>query len=164
MGGFRYIAAFSLAFIAMNASADYFYWMVTEAPGIEFNYATIKAVKDSSEKVLDWYDGEENRGALIHVTDSKFAAPVYSGTFTSDAVESFIVELYNYSDTDNPVGTAQVLITAAKAHDSIATFHGGATPFSVVASPAPEPTSDVLILFGMALLSMKRKNNIKDVN
>ena len=149
----------------MNASADYFYWMVSDAPEIEFDYATIKAInKDSSEQELHWYDGEEDRGALIHVTDSKFAAPVYSGTFTSAAVESFIVELYNYSDTDNPVGTAQVLITAAKAYDSIATFHGGATPFSVVASPAPEPTGGMLMLFGLAIFSMKRKNNIKDVN
>ena len=163
----RYLLTLASTAISMDASADYFYWMVSEAPGIEYDYATVKAVNksDSSEQMLAWYDGGESIGNEIWVENSAFAAPVYSGSFDSDSVASFIIELYNYSDTEQPVGTARVEMLAAQASKSIVinSFHGGATPFGVVASPAPEPTGGVLMLLGMAVLAVRRKN-MKDSN
>ena len=164
---------FSMALVlaAASASADLLYWQVGGAVGnalsgdkynhpIDFAYATVKA--DGS--LLYNYTSE---GATaywkLYATDYKLTGaknttgePAYFGSFNSDSVSSFLVELWDGSD--NRVGwqsySASAVANSIWKSDTPAA--SGGTPLTVT-GVVPEPTSGLLLLLGMAGLALRRK-------
>jgi len=166
------VSAVALTFMVASASADLLYWQVDGAVGnalsgdkynqtIDFAYATVKA--DGS--LLNSYTSEgETAYWKLYATGYRSSGnlndttgePAYFGSFNSDSVLSFLVELWDGSD--NRVGwqsySASALADNIWKSDKPAA--SGGTPLTVT-GVVPEPTSGLLLLLGMAGLALRRK-------
>ena len=106
LGFLGVFAALALALAPYAARADLIYWMLdkpTYSAGkqtgdyVDFAFATISA----DGRTLDIYNsttgGSDGQLLVPDVnTDGSYSStPVYAGTFDSDSVSSFLVELWN---------------------------------------------------------------------
>ncbi len=165
-----FCATVVLASIAANAS--YLYWQVDDSAVQSYNttapagytiesgaYAMLKS--DNSKSGYDTY------GADGQVTDNK--APIGSSYYSdigTDAGYSYFVELYNASGA--PIARSQSINSSstewtAAYTDSLRTSNLAEIPSVSVwhagnFRAVPEPTSAILMLFGAAMLGLKRKN------
>ena len=167
-----FCATVALASIAANAS--YLYWQVDDSSVIAYNetapegytigsdaYAMLKSDNSNAS-------GYTTYGADGQVTDNKASiGSSYYSNIGTDAGYSYFVELYNNngdliarsqsinssSGSDWTSGYAESLRTSDLASiPSVNVWHAG--NFRAV----PEPTSAILMLFGAAMLGLKRKN------
>ena len=166
----KYIALVAAMFLGGASNAAYLYWQVdkTDAPAIVFQGARVVASDGSSSITLNIVD---DYGDTI---DSSAVAGGVGAAINLDQLNdasaySFYVELVNYNastKTYDVVGTSKAnpaTYTSLVESNFIdaggmglpitpaAVWHGG-TSYSV-----PEPTSAMLVMFGMGLLALKRK-------
>ncbi len=161
------VSSVALALAAATASADLLYWQVSNAIGnelsgkngepIEFAYASVSI--DGGATHLNIYDNDVDTGYWQAYTMEGSAVSTkaaYAGTFASDSVTSFLVELWDNSN--NRVGwqsySASAVANSIWKSDTPAA--SGGTPLTVT-GVVPEPTSGLLLLLGMAGLALRRK-------
>lgn len=164
----KYIALAAAVLLGGASQAAYLYWQVdaADASGFDFNYARVVATADSTSQVLNITDdfGETISVDMVAVGSS---AAINLDQLSNASAYSYYIELINYTSADNydivgtskldawnydklvqsnfiDVGNMGLPITPA------AVWHGGT--YSV-----PEPTSAMLVMFGMGLLALKRK-------
>lgn len=145
----------TVALFALCSQASYLYWQVDQsqlnAAGIEGNYANLYVTTGNTST-----DGIWLQKAEIGQQASFDVSNYLKGTF------SFYVEIVNYSVDSGAVATgiSSEPISYAQLSSSIVgtaldvpmttPWHGG----TVV---APEPTSGLLMLLGVAALGLKRR-------
>lgn len=159
------------AFCVNFAHAAYLYWQVDNSDfsnltDVNAQYARVVAVSEGGQsQVLNLVDsfGSATDDTMISIDTGR--AAVSLGTLDSSTAYSFFIELLNYN-TDpagfNVVAKSQTMTYAdlqAKNFIDVGevmqlppsqVWHGGT--YSV-----PEPTSAMLVMFGMGLLALKRK-------
>lgn len=162
------ILALAVAVVVFAASADYIYWYVDDPvvmEGVEgaggsiaYLYATVSAIGSGGEEMLNVFNagGDTGTSRLYANTSSTSTSPAYSGEFDSKSVSSLRFDLW---DGTGVVGwrtySIASLIDSVWTGDSV-TSQSGATPLRVHAV-VPEPTSGLLLLFGGALLALRRR-------
>ena len=168
------VSIFSLC--AMASQASYLVWQVgsgitADADGssepLFYNNANIYAVDGSGEHHLLTSYLQNGTSAGKDIT-APMSAPLYADITKYGDGYSYYIELSNYteSDTSFVAGTATPTTYANLSENShittdlpitsnianVTAWHGG--PYTA----APEPTSAILMLFGAAMLGLKRKN------
>lgn len=162
-----FLAAVS-AMLNASASDQYLYWMVDDEATID--EGTLTPGNQYQAKIKD----VENN-TYLHLYANPGSPKSYGDAFTFELGESmdtfamlppsassastFMVELYNYvegSAQGSWVGQATLTWTS----DNVTTGGmGHANPVSVTGfTAAPEPTSGLLLLLGVAGLALRRKN------
>ena len=154
--------AIALAAHASFAAVDsYLYWMVDGAQNqyndsyIPFDYATVSI----NGNYLNLYDGNQDldsykAGSTVSGGKYSTAGAYYAGYDSSTQFNTFLVELWQ-SGNDERVGWQTYSLSALG--DYIA---GGMSQVSnplVVSQVIPEPTSGLLMLFGLAGLALRRR-------
>lgn len=179
---------FSLLSVAFNAMAEdfYLYWMIPEAAEVwsideEVKtklvdkagkdgklYAKIRAVDTAGQKAdsyLNFYaspDSAQSYGTVFEFYPEMAASATFAGTFTSKTMPanmSYYIELYNDALAGDGSWIGQQLLTW---DDTMVTAGGMAVPPNWASvstfTAAPEPTSGLLMLVGLAGLALRRKN------
>ena len=155
-----------VAVAAATARSSVLYWQIQnatdEARGtpIAFDYVTITA--GDSEEPLYYYSGssktsyQEFYSSETDKTSTEGAA--YFGDF-DDSASSFLVQLYD--ENGAKIGWQAYDRSALSEHifSSItAAFNGGAnTTPAVFSNVIPEPSSGLLMIFGLAALALRRR-------
>ena len=159
------LAVMAVASVRADEDPSKIYWMVENAEydsslpdiggsAIYFLYATITAKTSTGDLDIGGAVAEE-----FPTQASSLAEPVYSGIFDSSAVESFFVQLYDDSGTRvawQTYSMADVVAANSIWHINGPSMGTGATPY-VMSSFIPEPTSGLLLLFGVAGLALRRR-------
>jgi hypothetical protein len=166
-----------IAFCAMASQASYLAWQVgsgitADADGssepLSYNNANIYAVNDSSGEKTPLTSYLQNGTVAGTDIAAPMSAPLYADIsgYSGDGY-SYYIELSNYSQGGNnsyvastvtPVsyteltGSMTTSLPTAGSLANISVWHGGSY------TAAPEPTSAILMLFGAAMLGLKRKN------
>ena len=148
---------FAIAAVVASASlhASYLYWQidgsedVSALGGAEYDGARVFAENDSTGERTYLNIAYGSAGdTLVNVGD-KINVPLHDSVVavfdptTYGSGYTFYIELINYADA-TPVGTDLSPV-------SMAVWHGGAY------SSVPEPTSAMLVLFGLAGLALRRR-------
>ena len=158
------------ATVARAAATDaYLYWSldVSGKSDYAFSYATIR--EKGSSTYLSYYgtDSANAKGFRLYGaadSDNYTAGPVFTGVGDVDFNGSTLfVELWNADGTAGVSDATRVAwgeLTYSQIANSI--FDGmstaGATPYVVSATDLiPEPTSGLLVLLGLAALTLRRK-------
>ncbi len=153
--------AITLAATAARAEDSYLYWMVKDAhysdSTIQFAYATIKA--EGSDSYLNLYapGGATSDINALASTGDGMSSSTDGGAFAKfdySSATTFLVELWN-SD-GSVVGWQSYSYDAWKNFVYTSTGAGSASPLTV-STVVPEPTSGLLMLFGLAGLALRRK-------
>jgi len=159
------VLAIALAATAARAEDSYLYWMVSGAnynnSAIDFAYATIKA--EGSDSYLNLYAPGATDSSISALASTAYpngmSASTDGGAFAqitayNDSATTFLVELWNADNT--VVGWQSYSYDAWKNFVYTSTGAGSASPLTVSAV-VPEPTSGLLMLFGLAGLALRRK-------
>ena len=158
------VLAIALAATAARAVDSYLYWMVQDArtadnTAINFAYATVSV--DGGANYLSLYGSTATADPSPYLVsdgnNSSYGAPagVYAGFNSTDDVTSFLVELWN--STDTRVGYQNYAYAELKDWIFNTSTGGSATTPYAVSQVVPEPTSGLLMLFGLAGLALRRK-------
>ena len=159
----KVVAVMALAFTAFSvraASDSYLYWMVGDnvtscGESVTWNTAKVKY----GDTYLNWYlgNGESSLLKSVGQLEGGGSADLYWGTFDASSQSSFIFELYNDGDL---VGERTESYATLYDRGSIWTGSNmtaaGATAYTLT-NVVPEPTSGLLMLFGLAGLALRRK-------
>ena len=150
-------------FAAMSAKGDsYLYWFVNQEDGGSstlFNYAELSAVDADGKKT--WlqttaavqYSGAETGYGYDTVRNGQGISLSQLGDPTA---YSFLVELYaGESWKSQSTLTYKAIYDAGGIYDHLAPTGAGAATFTTFS--VPEPTSGLLMLFGLCGLALKRK-------
>ena len=168
----KIVFSMALTFAAATASADLLYWQVGGAVGndmsgrqgeeIDFAYATVKA--DGTKLYNYTSEGPSEYWKLYStgymadpgsgMSNTTGSGAAYFGAF--DVVTSFLVELWDTGGTRVGWQRYSADDVANNIWHSNTPAESGATPF-VVTDVVPEPTSGLLLLFGLAGLAIRRK-------
>ena len=169
------VSSAAMMLAVASASADLLYWQVSDAVGnelsgkqgspIEFAYATVST--DGGNTHLNVYNYEQgNTGssrAYAMADDSTSTDAAYVGTFQSEFVTAFLVELWDSGN--NRVGwqsySASAVANSIWKSDSPAA--SGGTPLTVT-GVIPEPTSGLMLLLGAACLALRRRKLISSTS
>lgn len=168
----KYIALVAAVLLGGASQAAYLYWQVdnTDASDIAFSYARVVAEAEgsSTSQVMYITDGQgETKDGYAMVAKGTRAA-INLDQLTNPSSYSFYIELINYNSATmqyDVVGTSKLnaesyanlvesnfidIGTTMQLPTATKIWHGGT--YSV-----PEPTSAMLVMFGMGLLALKRK-------
>ena len=135
------------------ARADYLYWQITqtETPLIE-DYWNNALLKTSEGTIL------QMAAATGGATGATWAQ------LDGYEAKSFFIELINYDESMNTVTTVGYSATYSYAQLANYIVSSSAFPLPTISaawmpmiSPAPEPTSGILFLLGLASLGLRRK-------
>ena len=152
--------------IAACARADYLYWMVNEdsqsQDSVPFMYAKVAVSGEGVAEetyLVDGFGNDEVLWSGFPTPETGYStAPAYFnlGSYGAEGF-SFAVELYGVEG--DLVGRGDI-----KTFEQLRDFvygdmgHGGIDPWVVSSTAAvPEPTGGVLVLFGCALLALRRR-------
>ena len=154
-------------FAAMTAKGDsYLYWMVDNAKSgsgesLTFTFAELSGIRsDGSVEKLGGSDAISDEGTSGEGTSTARNLAVGMSTFQGYDVSefsSFLVELYNGETADHWVSQCELSYKDASAgiYEHLAPFSGGVAKFQTF--NIPEPTSGLLMLFGLCGLALRRK-------
>lgn len=166
----------AIVLCAIASQASYLVWQVgsditADADGssepLSYNNANIYAVDGSGKHYLLTSYLQDGTSAGTDIA-APMAAPLYAqiDSYSGNGY-SYYIELSNYSQGGNnsyvastvaPVsyteltGSMTTSLPTAGSLANISVWHGGSY------TAAPEPTSAILMLFGAAMLGLKRKN------
>lgn len=181
----KFLVVVAAVFLANISEAAYLYWQVSTSElsgktdsvtgeslsGLEFNYAQIIAVDSSGKEtalmIANPMDGTSMATSKMNLSvDGPYA--INLSQLSNPAAYSFYIELLNYNNTSydfvaksdlNFDKSSYANLVDGKYIDVGDTFqlpqanvwHGGSY------TATPEPTSAMLVMFGMGLLALKRK-------
>lgn len=159
----KFISVLAVVFAA-NASLaaidSYLYWMVDSAvynsSSVEFNYATVST--DNGATYLNLFAGTEDLGPYAGAVTSLGTSTdaYYAGYDSSDTFTTFLIELWTGStDSGTRVGYQTYDLAAVRNYISHGKSQAG-SPLTVT-NVVPEPTSGLLMLFGLAGLALRRR-------
>ena len=144
------------------------FWQVRDptlpsGESVFFDYATIQVKNSGSDDYKDLYIWEDFLTGLTDETQVEAirgiqTKPTQSGYFDAAVAESFLVQLYASStnpSSDTLVGWQSY--TIAEVSDSWNFVGGSFNSRLLVTNVIPEPTSGLLLLFGVAGLALKRR-------
>ncbi len=158
------VLAIALAATAARAEDSYLYWMVSDASynnsAIEFAYATIKA--EGGDSYLNLYAPGATASSISALASTAYpgmSASTDGGAFAqiteyNNSATTFLVELWNSDGA--VVGWQSYSYDAWKNYVASPTGAGSVSPLTV-SQVVPEPTSGLLMLFGLAGLALRRK-------
>lgn len=164
--------------VAATAQASYLMWQVDAADVGDFSANAVRIAYSTDDgKTAEGYltlqevgdAGLESFGqvATLNGSDGVGTPMLYADvtSYTSDAY-SFFIELINYNSASEPPTIQTVAVSQSETYANLtdkgftsdsmiptvptAVWHGGT--YSV-----PEPTSAMLVMFGVGLLALKRK-------
>lgn len=181
---FRICLFAAIALCAQFATADYLYCLVGDSGGnapkysydptqsVSYNFATVVMIKDdgSSKPVyLPLYAGGEDAGEEATPSgwsmDAESTEPLYAKLPENYETNynTFLFELWTAGqDTSELVAWQRFSLDEVKKGGHIVDGSAQGTTLYVT-SVIPEPTGGVLMLLGMAVLAIRRKD-IKDLN
>ena len=160
------IAAIAVMSTAVAAAADdqQILWGVENpklsgGESVAFDYATIQAQYSDGTMFYLYDTGYGSEWTRLYVWDTPgLAEESHFGWFDAANIESFVVQLYQYGE----VGSTDTLVAwNTFSADGWYKLHFGPknellSPFYVT-QVIPEPTSGLLLLFGVAGLALKRR-------
>lgn len=167
----KLILASAALFIAHLASAEMLYWMIGDATNggentIEFNYAVVYATKGGEKIALpnNGEDGEIYGNEELSPITTTNPQMTEFGEGWDYQNYSFYVELFNY-DFDLDIGTS-VGVSEWATYDALVS-QGAIIPSGMgipataqlwmPATHVPEPSSAMLLLFGVSFVLLKRR-------
>lgn len=170
------IVGFCIACAALSVNASYLYWQVENGDFTEesYNSATLWVSVDGGSNYtvasnVEYVQGGQSyeysvgRDTVSPSTGIGYVANIGGDYDTS--TYSYYVELANNTHTvarsatvTSAAGAHEAYISAAELSVSLPNL-ANVTPFHATSYTAvPEPTSAILMLFGAAMLGLKRKN------
>ena len=168
------VSSAAMMLAVASASADLLYWQVSDAKGnelsgkngeaIEFAYASVSI--DGGATHLNIYDTDgatEYWKAYTMKGSAVSTEAAYAGTFASDSVTSFLVELWDNSGTRVGWQSYSASAVANSIWKSNTPAASGGTPLTVT-GVIPEPTGGVLLLLGAACLALRRRKLISSTS
>lgn len=157
------VVALVLASNGAFAEDSYLYWMVDDTvyntlsnTPVEWDTARVSA--DGGSTYLTWYTGTgvSSGSQSVGQLAGGGSADLYWGTFGSTA-QTFLFELLKDNEVvGTQTATYAALSTLGAIWTGSDTTPSGATAY-VLAGVVPEPTSGLLMLFGLAGLALRRK-------
>ena len=168
----------AIALVAQIATADFLYCFIGNGDGtassvwvpsgeVAYDYATIVMVSADGSSRSDYLkvygSGETSSSSITVASDSYEAFYAELPDNYEEAYNTFLFELWTSSQT-GAIKEAWQRYSLADAVDNIVKggSASGGSPLAVT-SVIPEPTGGVLMLLGMAVLAIRRKD-IKDLN
>ena len=154
------------------AEDSYLYFMVSDAQfgngeKANFDYATLSV--DNGESYLSLYNTSGSALGTKVASDGANSTAManlgfgYYAGFSGDAsISTFLVELWSFENDGTLVAYQTFEGASISEYIYGGTSGGGSSPL-VVSSVVPEPTSVILLLLGVAALSLKRKNATNQV-
>jgi len=157
------VVALVLASNGAFAEDSYLYWMVGPTVNNTLSdtavvWDTARVSADGGSTYLTWYTGagESSGSHSVGQLSSGGSADLYWGTFDSTA-QTFLFELLQGSDVvGTKTETYAYLSTLGAIWTGSDTSPSGATAYTLT-GVVPEPTSGLLMLFGLAGLALRRK-------
>lgn len=170
-----------LVFVAGSVQASYLYWQLTtddmhlsskEGGGYTFNghdfsYAQVVVKTGDTKTVLtSTYDDGEPIGGNVTTPDSYVHYAIDVSNYMNDSVSTFYVELIGYDSAVYGSNQGVIGTTAETSYTYEALKNAGyvnttltavSTAWTGGSVAAPEPTSGLLVLLGLASLALKRK-------
>lgn len=165
----------ALGFAALGSQAAYLYWQLDSSVGLEakdgggytfnghdFAYAQIKA-SDGNVLISTYVDGSAIDGNIDAPGKTKYVVDVSS---YKDSSYVFYVELIGYDSAVYGSSTGVIGVTTENTYTYAALQNDGYIGTNLISIPAawtggtiaaPEPTSAMMILLGLAGLALKRK-------
>ena len=162
----KLITATVIALAAHGAFAvadSYLYWMVDNPVNLisgeatTFDYVQVSA--DGGQSYLNWYQYNSDvgyptaQGVRMDSVDSLSTYEAYWGGFTYTPGMSFLFELYN---SDGSLAGFLNTPWVSSNYISSSTSQSGDAVY-VLTGVVPEPTSGLLMLFGLAGLALRRR-------
>ena len=159
----KVIAMFAVAVAAWSASAEvdsYLYWMVGDPVKYDFNgadidYSYAKVSTDGGETYLTLY----GTGGSLDTDMLDKGETGYAGFASTPGFSSFLFELYN--DDDEKVGWTTLSYSQAAQYVYSNPTSQSATGVFGITQAAPEPSSGILLLVGLAGLALRRRRVLK---
>ena len=168
---------FTAAFgtLAFAAQGELLYWFVDESKNAAgaFDYAKVKVEDGTYLSIVDsegsLFDGEGNLygdevasdGASLSGDGSWVDLADYG---SASSAHSFMIELYN-DGVVNPIGQSAFWSYAdLSAYIKSTTASAVGTPWTpAIAAAVPEPSSGLLLFFGLTLVALRRGRQKQDV-
>lgn len=164
----KLVLAFVLVGMTRLAFAEYLYWQIGETNTIEFDYAILYAVNDHGDKFDDGncYGTLDQEGNFVRTTTTGPQQTQFGENWNWEAY-SYCVELFTWdsaTEKDLRVGYSETATYAQLADEKMILPSGMsipdiATPWTP-ATTVPEPSSAMMILFGLAFIGLKRRRGI----
>lgn len=161
--------------IAVSAQASYLMWQVDTTDVGEFDANAVRIAYSTDGTTADGYltlqqavgSDLSDIGDYVALDSSKQVPQLYASVDGyTDEKYSFFIELINYNSASEPPTIRTVAVSETETYANLtakgftsdsmiptvptAVWHGGT--YSV-----PEPTSAMLVMFGVGLLALKRK-------
>lgn len=165
----------ALGFAALGSQAAYLYWQLDSSVGLEakdsggytfnghdFAYAQIKA-SDGNVLTSTYVDGSAIEGTINAPGKTKYVVDVSS---YKDSSCVFYVELIGYDSAVYGSNTGVIGVTEENTYTYEVLKNAGYIGTNLISIPvawhggtvaAPEPTSGLLMLLGVAALGLKRR-------
>lgn len=178
----KFLLMLCITLVASIASAEYMYWQLdtSDYTGADDDDVVTAQLKDTEGTAVSMYALVYNSESDEWVLSDTPTTTIYpNATYAIDttamnttAEYSYYVEVSNNGVVDNTYAGSSNTMTGSefKSYTDTAVVSGDLTDgiSDMVApvwhastggmSPAPEPTSAILMMFGMAFLGLKRKN------
>lgn len=166
----KYIALAAAVMLGGASHAAYLYWQVdaSDAQDITFGYARVVAESESGTQYMSITDGSGNTKDGYQMVAAGSHAAINLDQLSDASAYSYYIELINYNETSQTYDVVGTSKASPATYTSLVqsnfidvgnmglpmtpatVWHGGT--YSV-----PEPTSAMLVMFGMGLLALKRK-------